>query len=87
METLVIEVPDDLKTEVEQYRDRLREIFMLGLREIKVQEALLLYRRGVVSFARAAELAGLTREDMIRHAHAAGIQPRWSEEMVAEELA
>jgi len=48
---------------------------------------LLLYSRGLVSFGRAAELASLSEKEMIRHARAAGYQPRWSEEMVQEELA
>jgi predicted HTH domain antitoxin len=87
MERLIIDIPDDLKGEVEPYRDRLREALFLGLREMRVQQVLHLYREGVVSFARAAALAGVSRQDLSRHARAAGIQPRWSQEMAAEELA
>ena len=35
---------------------------------IKAREALTLYTQGIVSFARAAELAGLSRQEMIRQA-------------------
>lgn len=87
METMMIEIPDELVQEFKPYKDRLREVFLLGLLQLKVQEALLLYRRGLVSFARAAELAGLSRLEMIRQARAFGVQPRWSERMVQEELA
>jgi type III restriction enzyme len=52
-----------------------------------VDEALRLYTRGEVSMARAAELAGVTREELIERARAAGIAPRWSETMAREELA
>ena len=42
---------------------------------------------GLVSLGRAAELAGLTEQEMILQARAAGIQPRWSQARVEEELA
>lgn len=87
MEKLVIEIPSELAEEFKPYQDKLRELFLLGLLQLKVQEALLLYRRGLVSFERAAELAGLSRQEMIRQARAFGIRPRWSEQMVQEELA
>jgi hypothetical protein len=47
----------------------------------------MLYSRGIISFARASEMAGLTREEMVRQARALGMRPRWSEQMVGEELA
>lgn len=87
MQRLVIELPDDIARQVKPYEDRLQEMVLLGLSQLKSQEALLLYSRGVVSFARAAELAGLSRTEMIRQARALGIEPSWSEQMVTEELA
>jgi hypothetical protein len=86
-ERTVIEIPDDLAREFRPYQDRLREVFLLGLLQLKIQESILLYKRGLVSFARAAELAGLPIPEMIRQAKAFGVQPRWSEQMVQEELA
>jgi predicted HTH domain antitoxin len=87
MQRVMIELPDDLAQQVGPYQDRLRELVLLGLRQLKAQEALLFYSQGLVSFARAAELAGLSRTELIRQARALGIEPRWSEQMVAEELA
>ncbi len=87
MEKVVIEIPDELVAEFKQYKDILREVLILGLFQLKAQQALTLYSRGVVSLARAAELAGLSRQDMIRQARALGIQPRWSDSMVKAELA
>jgi len=84
---MLIEISDELVQEFKQYQDRLREVILLGLLQLKVQEALLLYNRGLVSFSRAAELAGLSRQEMIRQARAFGVQPRWSEQVVQEELA
>lgn len=82
----VIEIPEQHQAELEPYRDRLMELLLLGLSQIRIQEALLLYRRGVVSIGRAAELARLSEQEMIRHARAFGVQPLWDEKMLEEEL-
>ena len=86
MEKIVVEIPDHLVQEFKQYQDKLREVILLGLTQLKIQESLLLYRRGLVSLSRAAELAGLTRQDMLRQARAFDVRPRWSEQMAQEEL-
>ena len=86
MEGVTVKIPADIVQDFEPYQDRLREIILLGLTQLKVHEALLLYRRGIVSFGRAAEIAGLSTPEMIRQARAFGIEPRWSEKMVDEEL-
>ena len=89
MKQVVLELPDELARQVGSYQDqgRLQELVLLGLSQLKAQEALTLYTRGIVSFARAAEIAGLARPEMIRQARALGIRPRGSEQMVEEELA
>ncbi len=87
MTQITFELPDDLLREIGPYQGRILELVLLGLAQLKAQEALVLYTRGIVSFARAAEIAGLTRPELIRQARALGIRPRWSEQMVAEEMA
>lgn len=87
MKQLMIELSDDMARQVSPYQGRIEELVALGLTQIKVQEALTLYARGVVSIARAAEIAGLPLWEMVRQARVAGVEPRWSEAMVAEELA
>ena len=86
MAKTTIDIPDEQLKDLDTYRDRLGELHMLGLSQIKIQEALLLYKRGLVSIGRAAELAGLQEQEMIHQARAAGMQPRWSRSMVEEEL-
>ena len=76
-----------MSVSISPHQDKLKEVILLGLRQLKTQEALMLYSHGVVSFERAAELAGLSRQELIRQARAAGIQPRSSEDMVQAELA
>lgn len=86
MAKTTVEIPDSRLGELDGYKDRLGELLLLGLSQIKAQEALYLYERGLVSFGRAAELAGLSQKELIRQARANGIEPRWSEKMVEEEL-
>jgi len=87
MAKATIEISDDKLAELEPYKDRLGELLLLGLSQVKIQEFLLLYQRGLVSFGRAAELAGLTQQEMIRQARAFGVFPRWSEKTAEEEAA
>ena len=87
MAKTTIEIPDERWAELQAYKDRLTELLLLGLSQMKIQDALLLYQRGLVSLGRAAELAGLPEQEMMRQARAFGVHPRWSEEMVEEEVA
>lgn len=87
MAKIVIDISDDKLSELEPYKDRLGELLLLGLSQIKIQEVLFLYQRGLLSFGRAAELAGLSEQEMIRQARAFGVVPRWSEKMAEEEAA
>ena len=87
MAKATVEIPVENLDELNKYRDRWSELLMLGLTQIKIQESLYLYKRGLASFGRASEIAGLSREEMMRQAHAYGIEPIWSQEMVEEELA
>lgn len=86
MEKFILEISETTSEKLLPYRDKLQELVLLGLQQLKIQEALLLYSRSVVSFGRAAEVAGISEEEMIRQARAAGVQPRWSEAMAQEEL-
>lgn len=87
MAKTTVEIPDERMAELEAYKDQLGELLLLGLSQVKIQQALLIYKRGLVSIGRAAELAGLSKRDMIRQARAAGIEPHWSASQVEEELA
>ena len=86
MATTVIELPDENMRELEPYREKFGELLMLGLSQLKIQEALYLYQRAEVSLGRAAEIAGVEKPEMIRQARAAGIKPAWSAQMVEDEL-
>ena len=87
MAKTTVDIPDERLAELEEYKDKLGELLLLGLSQVKIQEALLRYKRGLVSLGGAVELAGLTKQDMIRQARAADIEPAWSVSQVEEELA
>ena len=87
MAKATVEIPDERLSELDAYRDRLGELLLLGLAQVKIQEALLFYQRGSISLGRAAELTGLSEQEMVRQARAAGIEPHWTEAMVEEEVA
>jgi predicted HTH domain antitoxin len=87
MAKTTVEIPDERLAELEAYKEKLGELLLLGLSQVKIHEALLLYKRGLVSLGRAAELSGISERDMIRQARAVGIEPAWSASQVEEELA
>ncbi len=86
-EKIVVEIPADLADTLTERRDMLPEILQLGLRQLKIREVLTFYEEGIISLARAAELAGIPLREMMREARARGIEPQWNEKMVVEELA
>ena len=49
MQQVMIELPEDLARQVGPYQGRLQELVLLGLSQLKAQEALTLYTRGIVS--------------------------------------
>ena len=87
MAKAMVEIPDEQYAELDKYKDRLSELLLLGLSQMKIEEALVLYQKGVVSFARAADLADISQEDMMKQAMSRGIAPLWSDKMIEEELA
>jgi len=87
MQKFTLEISDTTSEKLQPYKDRLSELVLLGLQQMRIQEALLFYSRGLVSFGKAAELAALSEDEMVRQARAAGIHPHWSEEMAQEEMA
>lgn len=86
MERITLEIPDELAGELHIDRTKVKELLLLGLTQLKIEEALILYKRGVISFGRAAEIAGVSERELIRHARANAIRPRWDEQMLREEL-
>jgi predicted HTH domain antitoxin len=87
MSKITVEVSEDLLPEIPLHDQAMvRQIFELGLTQLKIEIALRRYREGGISLGYAARLAGIPKREMILQARARGMMPRFSEQTVREEL-
>jgi hypothetical protein len=87
-ETLTLNVPEALAKELgAASKDFVVDLLQRGLRDVKIERALRRYTEGGMSFTAAARMAGIHQSDLARHAYARGMQPPFSEQTLAEELA
>lgn len=84
---ITLDVPPPLAEELAAAsQDFLIELLERGLRESRIERALERYKQGGISFAAAAQLAGVPRSELARQAYVRGMEPPYSEQMAAEEL-
>lgn len=86
MERLTLDVPESLMDELGPYRDNLDSLLMAGLRQVKLESALALFKRGDISLWKAARMAGVSLREMTQQAVAQGLRPTVDEETIAEEM-
>jgi len=86
MQRLTLDLPESLVDELGPYRDNLDSLLMAGLRQVKLETALALFRQGDISLWKAARLAGVSLREMTQQAVAHGLRPTVDEETIAEEL-
>ena len=72
--------------ELGPYREDLDGLLMAGLRQVKLESALALFRPGDISLWKAARMAGVSLREMTQQAVAHGLRPTVDEETIAEEL-
>jgi hypothetical protein len=87
METLTLTVSEALWAEVVPYQGNLGELLRLGLRQVKMEQALALFKQGGISLWRAARLAGVSLREMAQYAAAQGLRAPVDEALIQEELA
>jgi predicted HTH domain antitoxin len=87
LETLTVSVPEALMKEIAPDRGELAELLRLGLRQVKMEQALALYKQGGISIWRAARLAGVSLREMTQYAAAQGLRAILDDETLREELA
>lgn len=87
MHTTTMVISDDLARELEPYRGSLDDLLRIGLREVKKEQGLALFKRGDVSLWKAARLAGVSLREMTEFAAAQGLRATLDDEMIKEELA
>lgn len=87
MEQIVVEVPEGLVKELEAYKGNLGEVLALGLRQIKMQQALVLFKETGVSLWKAARIAGVSLREMTQYAVSQGLRATCDDKTLEEELA
>lgn len=87
MQRLTLDLPESLVDELGPYRDNLDSLLMAGLRQVKLETALALFKQGDISLWKAARLAGVSLREMTQQAVAHGLRPVLEEQTIAEELA
>jgi predicted HTH domain antitoxin len=87
METLTVTVSETLFEQVAPYQADLGELLRLGLRQVKMEQSLALFKQGGISLWRAARLAGVSLREMAQYAVAQGLRAAEDEETLHEELA
>lgn len=84
---ITLEVPASLAEDLaDATQDFLVELLERGLRQSRIERALERYKQGGISFAAAAQLAGVSHSELARQAYASGLEPPYSDQMAAEEL-
>ena len=86
MAKIIVEIPEARLPELPACQKKPGELLLLGMSQMKIQESLLLYQRDLISFARAAELAGVSQREMIRQTRAFGLSPRLDPKMIEAEV-
>jgi len=87
METLTLTVSETLYKEIAPYHGDLGELLRLGLRQVKMEQALSLFKQGGISLWHAARLAGVSLREMTQYAAAQGLRATADDETLREELA
>jgi hypothetical protein len=86
MQRLTIELPESFLDGLGPQREDLDGMLMAGLRQVKLEGALALFRQGDISLWKAARMAGVSLGEMTQQAVAHGLRPTVDEETIAEEL-
>ena len=86
MEEILIEIPNELSKDLGTYKGNLVELLSIGLRQVKMQQSLALFREGGISLWRAARMAGVSLREMTQYAVSQGLQAAIDDQTLEEEL-
>lgn len=85
-EKITLEIPAELADELRSAGQSFTtDLLQRGLRDLHIEQALLRYREGGISFGAAAELAGVSQSELATQAYARGMQPSFSDVSLAED--
>ena len=84
---ITIEVSDEILKAIPAINeDAIPGLIELGAKQMRIEQALAIFKEGKISIWRAARIAGLPLREMIAHASARGFKPLFDDDMIAEEL-
>lgn len=84
---VTVEIPEDWLQGLDWDQGAVvREVLQLGTYQLRVRQALEMYRAGTGSLGYVAERTGLSKRELIREARARGIEPAFDEQAVQGEL-
>ena len=86
MSTITIAISDDLSLQLQPYRNQLETLLEIGLREMKMAQALALFKTGDLSLWKTARLASVSLREMTQYAVAQGLRASIDKETIQEEL-
>lgn len=86
MKKIAIKISDKLAKEVEASHQDLVDLVSLGLKQLKIYEAIALFKEGQISIWKAARIAGVSLRQMIGYAVAHGLKPRITQKTIQEEI-
>nr|QNO49183.1 hypothetical protein CDCKMDEO_00028 [Methanosarcinales archaeon ANME-2c ERB4] len=86
MKTVTLRLPDYLAETLPAEESSLCKILKLGLKQFRVERAIKRYKKGGVSLAKAAELAGISIRELISIAYAHGLEPKYDESLVESRI-
>jgi len=81
MKTVTLRLPDYLTEALPEGESSIYEILKLGLKQFKIERAIKRYKKGGVSLAKSAEMAGISIREMISIAYAHGLDPKYDESL------
>ena len=73
MKTVTLQLPDYLAETLPAEESSLCEILKLGLEQFRIGRVINRYKKGGVSLAKAAELAGISIREIVSIAYASGL--------------
>ena len=86
MSAVTITIPDDLARQLEPYQGQLDDVLRIGLRHLKMETSLALFKQGDVSLWKVARLAGVSLQEMTQFAVANGLRAEVDDVTLQEEL-
>lgn len=86
MTTVKLKLPDKLAKKLPRQEKPRQRVITLGIIHYKVEQALKEYKKGKITLTKTAELAGLSIREIIPLAYAYGLEPKFNESILPEEM-